>query len=105
VLEPLQIEPADFESIAINYLLHCLPGNIPGKGIVFQSLKRLLKPGGVLFGTTILGQGIQRNFLAKTLMRVYNSKRIFSNLEDNASDLENVLKANFREYSISVVGC
>ena len=105
VLEPLQIEPADFDSIAINYLLHCLPGNIPGKGIVFQNLKRLLKPGGVLFGTTILGQGIQRNFLAKTLMRVYNSKRIFSNLEDNASDLENVLKANFREYSMRVVGC
>jgi ubiquinone/menaquinone biosynthesis C-methylase UbiE len=105
VLEPLQIEPADFDSIAMNYLLHCLPGDIRSKGVVFQNLKRLLAPGGVIFGTTILGKGIKRNFLAKTLMRVYNSKRIFANLEDNASDLESILKANFRESSLRVVGC
>ena len=106
VLEPLQIEPADFDSIAINYLLHCLPGNISSKAVVFQNLKPLLKQhGGVIFGTTILGKDIKRNFLAKKLMQVYNSKRIFANLEDNASDLESVLKANFRDYSIRVVGC
>ena len=105
VLEPLQIEPADFDSVAINYLLHCLPGTISSKGVVFQNLKPLLKQGGVIFGTTILGKGIKRNFLAKTLMQIYNSKRIFSNLNDNAGELESVLKANFRDYSIRVIGC
>ena len=105
VLEPLQIEPADFDSVAINYVLHCLPGTISSKGVVFQNLKPLLKHGGVIFGTTILGKGIKRNFLAKTLMQVYNSKRIFANLNDNAGDLESVLKATFRDHSIRVIGC
>jgi hypothetical protein len=63
---------------------------------VFSHLKPLLDPkGGVIFGTTILGKGIRRNFLAKALMHAYNAKGIFANLDDNAADLENILKANF----------
>jgi len=106
VLEPIRIDAAEFDSIAINYLLHCLPGNIPSKGAVFENLKPLLnKNGGVIFGTTILGTGIKRNFLAKILMRAYNSKKIFGNTYDHANDLERVLKENFRDYSMHVVGC
>jgi len=105
VLEPLPID-AEFDSIGINYLLHCLPGNLPSKGIVFQNLKPLLnKNGGVIFGTTILGTGIKRNVLAKMLMRAYNSKKIFGNTYDHAADLERVLKENFRDTSMQVVGC
>lgn len=105
-LEPLRIEPADFDSIALNYLLHCLPGNILSKGAVFRNLKPLLNNnGGVTFGTTILGRGIKRNLLAKILMRAYNSKRVFSNTDDNVTDLESALKDNFRDYSVRVVGC
>lgn len=106
VLEPLRIELAHFHSIALNYLLHCLPGNILSKEVVFRNLKPLLEQNnGVLFGTTILGRGIEQNFLAKTLMRIYNAKGIFGNVNDNATDLESVLKANFRDYSIRVFGC
>ena len=105
VLEPLCIEPADFDSIALGYLLHCLPGNILGKQAVFRNLKPLLNDNGVIFGTTVLGKGVKRNFLAKTLMRAYNSKGIFGNSDDNAADLEQVLKDNFRDYSFRVVGC
>lgn len=105
-LEPFRIETAGFDSIAINYLLHCLPGNLLDKGAVFRNLKPLLNPnGGVIFGSTILGQGTRQNLLAKTLMRVYNSKGIFGNMDDNAADLENVLQDNFREYTIGFVGC
>jgi len=106
VLEPFKIEAADFDTIALNYLLHCLPGNLLSKGAAFRNLKPLLnKNNGVIFGTTILGAGTKRNFLAKILMRAYNSKGIFSNLNDNAADLESVLKDNFRDYSIHIVGC
>ena len=38
-------------------------------------------------------------------MRAYNSKGIFSNLNDNAADLERVLKDTFRDYSVRIVGC
>jgi ubiquinone/menaquinone biosynthesis C-methylase UbiE len=101
-----QLEEADFDTISLNYLLHCLPGNLLSKGAVLRNLKPLLNEnGGVIFGTTILGAGIKQNFLAKVLMRAYNSKRIFSNLNDNAADLERVLQDNFRDYSIHIVGC
>jgi ubiquinone/menaquinone biosynthesis C-methylase UbiE len=106
VLEPLHMEPAGFDSIAINYLLHCLPGNLLDKGIVFRNLKPLLNHrGGVIFGTTILGKGVPQNYLAKTLMRIYNSKRIFGNLDDQIIDLDNVLQENFRDYTLRVTGC
>lgn len=106
VLEPLRIEPASFDSIALNYVLHCLPGNLLSKAAAFIHLKPLLNiDGGVMFGTTILGQGVEQNLLARTLMRIYNSRGIFSNMNDNTADLESVLKDNFREYDIRVVGC
>jgi ubiquinone/menaquinone biosynthesis C-methylase UbiE len=105
VMEPLPIE-VEFDSIAINYLLHCLPGNISDKGVVFKNLKPLLSEnGGVVFGTTILGTGVRQNALARILLRVYNSKGIFGNTYDRATDLERVLKENFRDYSLHVVGC
>ncbi len=105
VLEPIRIEPADFDSIALNYLLHCLPGNIRTKGALFQNLKSLLNNHGVIFGTTILGKGVRQNILARALMRAYNWTGIFANVNDNATDLEDVLRVNFRDYSIRVVGC
>ena len=107
VLEPLELD-AKFDSIALNYLLHCLPGTMRSKGVVFDHLKPLLNPGGVIFGTTILGAAtpdIQANALARTLMRLYNSRGVFSNAQDNLSDLEDPLKANFCEISTRVVGC
>ena len=105
VLQPLPIEPAQFDSIGLNYVLHCLPGNFRGKAVVFRNLKPLLRKDGVIFGTTILGLGITKNVLAKPLMRVYNSKGIFGNTYDHAADLERGLKENFHEYSLHIVGC
>jgi hypothetical protein len=105
VLKPLPIE-AEFDSIAVNYLLHCLPGNLSDKGVVLKNLKPLLSEnGGVVFGTTILGAGVRQNALARILMRVYNSKGIFGNSHDRAADLERILKENFRGSIIHVVGC
>src|SRR6266496_5358882 len=35
VLEPLALDLPKFDSLALNYLLHCLPGNLQHKQIVF----------------------------------------------------------------------
>ncbi len=105
VLGPLQIEPASFDSIALNYVLHCLPGTMLSKGHVFRNLKPLLAEGGRVFGTTVLGKGIRRNWLAKVHMRMYNSRGIFCNADDNVEDLDSVLRDNLSEYSIHLVGC
>jgi Methyltransferase domain len=105
VLEPLPVEPAGFDSIALNYLLHCLPGSMLSKGGVFRNLRPLLGDRGKVFGTTILGQGVEHNWAASRLMHLYNSKGIFGNINDSAADLERILKDNFRDYSLDQVGC
>jgi hypothetical protein len=105
VLEPLPFKAAQFDSLALNYVLHCLPGTLRSKGVVFGSLKPWLNKDGVIFGTTILGAGVKKNFLAKRLMRAYNSKKIFGNTYDHAADLEKGLQENFRDYTLHVVGC
>jgi len=105
VMEPLQLNAPKFDSIALNYLLHCLPGTMPSKQEVFQYLKAWLNPGGIMFGTTILGQGIRPNFLARRLMALYNAKGIFSNREDSLAALETNLKQYFQDSWTKVIGC
>ncbi len=105
VLEPQRIEPSGFDSIALNNLLHCLPGKMVEKGIVFRNIKPLLSANGKVFGVTVLGKGIRPNGLAKFHLRVYNSKGIFGNRDDSQEDLERILKENFSDYEIRQVGC
>lgn len=105
VLQPLPSDMPKFDSIALNYLLHCLPGTMQSKQVVFDNLKPWLNPGGVVFGTTILGQGIRPNSLARRLMKLYNAKAIFSNSHDDLSNLEAILKQHLQEYETKVVGC
>jgi hypothetical protein len=104
-LQCIDIGVSGFDSISLNYLLHCLPGNLASKGIVFEHAKPLLRDGGVIFGSTILGEGVRHNPLAKRLMKIYNAKGIFSNLSDRQSDLEAGLKAHFDEHTIHIAGC
>ena len=105
ILEPLPFDAPKFDSIALNYLIHCLPGTMKSKAVVFDNLKSWLNPGGVVFGTTILGQGIDPNFLARRLMKLYNTRRIFSNSYDNLTDLEAILSRHFPDYRTNIVGC
>ncbi len=104
VLEPITLEAKKFDSIGINYLLHCLPGSMESKSIAFDYLRAMMNPNAVIFGSTLL-QGIPRNWFAQRLMGVYNSKGIFSNQDDDLEGLERSLSKRFRDVSIQVVGC
>ncbi len=105
VLEPIEIGDSGFGSIGLNYLLHCLPGNMISKRAVFENLKPLLREGGVIFGTTILGGDVRRNWLARVYMRIFNYKRVFSNYDDRREDLEQGLAETFGRYEVSTRGC
>jgi len=104
-LQRIDISMSGFDSISLNYLLHCLPGNLASKSIVFEHVKPLLRDGGVIFGSTILGEGVRHNPLAKQLIKIYNATGVFSNLSDRQSDLEAGLKAHFDEPTIHIAGC
>jgi hypothetical protein len=105
VLDPISLSGEKFDSIGINYLLHCLPGSIESKSAAFEHLKELMNPNAVLFGSTLLQGGVQRNWIAKRLMEVYNKKGVFSNQNDDLEGLKQVLSHCFRDMSVEVVGC
>lgn len=105
VLETINLDAEKFDSVGINYLLHCLPGNLEKKSVCFDYLKALMNPGAVLFGSTILQGGVLRNWFAKRLMAFYNKKGIFSNQDDNLEDLKSVMNQRFKDVSVEVIGC
>ncbi len=105
VLRGIDIDMSGFGSVSLNYLLHCLPGDLASKSVVFEYVKPLLRDGGVIFGSTILGEGVRHNPLAKQLMKIHNAKGIFSNWSDRQSDLEAGLKAHFEEHEIRIAEC
>ncbi len=105
VLEPISFDGAKFDSLGINYLLHCLPGSIESKAVAFDYLKPLLNPNAVVFGSTLLQGGVHRNWSAKRLMDVYNKKGIFTNQSDDLECLKEELGKRFRDVSVEVVGC
>lgn len=105
VLDPIDLEIPRFDSISMTYLLHCLPGTIKTKSAVFRHLKPLLKHGGVMFGATLLSEGVYRSWAAKRLMAFYNSKGIFSNDQDDLQGLRAMLSEHFTAVSVEIVGC
>ncbi|WP_298770274.1 methyltransferase [uncultured Shewanella sp.] len=105
VLAPLELNCEPFDSISMNYLLHCLPGDLVAKSVVFEHLIPYLNEGGTLFGSTILGQGTQPGYFATKLMNFYNHKGIFDNLSDDLMSLETILNKHFQKVKIEMRGC
>ena len=105
ILLPLEESIAPFDSIGVNYLLHCLPGVMAEKTILFDHLRPLMKPGCRVFGSTLLQGDVPRGGLARWLMRLYNRKAIFSNEEDTVAGLRQALTQRFVDVEIEVIGC
>jgi ubiquinone/menaquinone biosynthesis C-methylase UbiE len=104
LLEPVNQRIAQFDSIAINYVLHCVPGDFKEKGVVFTHLQALLTDDGVLFGTTVLSEQVRKNALAKLFMWLMNSLGVFNNRHDNECELKECLAAHFRVLQFELVG-
>lgn len=105
VLAPICLDADKFDSVGINYLLHCIPGSIESKAAALDHLKALMNPNAVLFGSTLLQSGVPHSWLAKRLMSAYNKKGIFSNRHDDLEGLKRALSQRFRDVSVEVVGC
>jgi len=106
VLEPLLLNGARFDSIGLNYVLHCLPGRLEQKAPrVFDHLLPHLQDEGVLFGATVLGRDLSIPFAARMAMAIYNWKGIFSNQEDSLGGMMEALSSRFRTFNVEVCGC
>ena len=87
------------------YVLHCLPGDLAAKAVVFDNLNAFLSAAGVIFGATVLRGGVHPSLLARKLMDAYNARGIFSNMEDHLGALRAILGERYEEVQINIVGC
>jgi hypothetical protein len=93
-----------FHSAGLCYLLHCLPGTMTEKSIVFDHLAPQLAPGSRVFGATIVRGDAPRSRTAQALMDLYNRKGIFSNADDSVEALGLELRRRFRDVEIALRG-
>ncbi|MHA7773957.1 class I SAM-dependent methyltransferase [Roseibium sp. M-1] len=94
-----------FGSIALNYVLHCLPGTMTDKACLFDHLRPHLAEDGTVFGATILQGDAPRSAAARKLMQIYNAKGVFSNEQDTEASLRLELEKRFGEVEIERIGC
>lgn len=94
-----------YDSISLFFLLHCLPGPLEEKMKLFTSLKPHLAQKGVLYGSTILGKGVQHKWFGTRLMNFYNSKGIFGNRDDGEYEIRQALCKEYENVETRVIGC
>jgi SAM-dependent methyltransferase len=105
VLQPMDLGVRRFDSVAMNYVVHCLPVSWPHKGAVFAHLKTLLNPGGTLFGATLVQDELAPGTVASGLMRWFNARGTLHNLADTRARLVEGLEQHFDTVRVEQVGC
>jgi SAM-dependent methyltransferase len=103
-LEPFELPSGAFESVGLNWLLHCLPGDIATKSVVFDNCKTVLAPGGVVFGSTVLSRGVRHTRWSRWMMERLNRDGTFTNGDDDLDGLKTQLDQRFGSVQVEVVG-
>lgn len=104
VLEPLPVPDGAFDSVALNFVLHCVPGDLRAKGEALRHAAAACRPGGRVFGATILGLGVRHNPAGKVMLRVGNAMGGFHNRADRLEDLAAAMDTHFTEHQLRVRG-
>jgi ubiquinone/menaquinone biosynthesis C-methylase UbiE len=104
-LEPFGLPTGAFDSVGLNWLLHCIPGDMTAKGAVFDHCKAVLAPGGAVFGSTVLTGGVPQTWFSRWMLDQLNDKNeSFSNRDDDLETLESQLDQRFDDTQVDVVG-
>jgi len=106
VRAPFQLGGSSFTSVSMTYLLHCVPGDMADKGIVFRNVSEVMRPGATLFGATILGHGAPKSAIGRLLMSTYLRLGIFSNASDDEASLRAAVEqGGFSQIDVWTEGC
>jgi hypothetical protein len=105
VLQPLRgVSPA-FDSIALNGVLHCLPGSLRDKSRVFDHLAMLARPGTTIFGCTLVSDHIAIRWRRRAVHALLNQLRVIDNRGDHIADLRAALECRFVDCRVEIAGC
>ena len=102
ILEPCNGHVDQYQSISLNYVLHCLPGDFNHKTVAFGHLKELLLKDGVLFGATVIGRNNKGHLAAQLFMRLLNVIGLFNNTNDEPEKLRTGLGQYFSYVDVDV---
>jgi ubiquinone/menaquinone biosynthesis C-methylase UbiE len=104
VLKPLALDSGRFDSVGMNFLLHCLPGDMAGKAAAFDHLLPYVRPGGRLFGSTVLAHGVRHSRPARGLIDSFNKDGTFHNAADSLDALHAELAKRFTDFELRTRG-
>ncbi|MBO8191125.1 class I SAM-dependent methyltransferase [Streptomyces oryzae] len=105
VLEPLPVPERTYDSAGLNMVLHCLPGSsLREKGPALANVARAVRPGGTVFGSTILAHGVRQSRAARAVLRNHNARGILQNTGDSLEDLQAELERNFDQVTVRTRG-
>ncbi len=104
VLEPLPVAPKSLDSVSMNFLLHCLPGPMRCKAAALDNVAACVRPGGRIFGATVLTQGVPVAPLARVMFPVLNWRGVMNNRWDSLEGLQKALEVRFVDVRIDVYG-
>ncbi|GLZ37781.1 class I SAM-dependent methyltransferase [Actinokineospora sp. NBRC 105648] len=104
VLKPLDLGAARFGSVGLNFLLHCMPGGMAHKAVVFDTVLPYVEPGGRIFGSTVLSHGVQHGKLAPKALESLNGDGVMNNADDSFEQLDAELAKRFPRYRLWAQG-
>ncbi|NDV05024.1 class I SAM-dependent methyltransferase [Rhodococcus sp. IEGM 248] len=105
ILAPIDPAVGVFDSVAANFVFHCVPGTWPEKGQAFGHIARVVADDGVFFGSTILGTGVRHNLFGRALCALYNGPiKALNNTADDEDGLRTALSSAFEDVEITVIG-
>jgi hypothetical protein len=105
VLEPIHGIGPPFDSVALNGVLHCLGGDLSAKAPVLDHVAALCRPGGRIFGCTLVSDDVARQWRRRVVHACLNGLGFIDNRRDYVADLEAALARRFVESRIETVGC
>jgi len=104
ILKPLPPIANGFNSVGMNYVLHCIPGGFGRNRIIFDNVATALNDGGVFFGATLIPGKFRDGAWSWLLMQALNAVGIFSNLNHSLDELKSALDVSFSRVEIAVIG-
>lgn len=104
ILEPIQPIVHPVQSISINYLIHCLSGPIARKENLFDNLRRIGQEGCIVFGSTVIGEGVGHSLLARFLLPRLNRNGMFDTSSDDLLGIMDMVNRNLINVVFRIVG-
>jgi hypothetical protein len=104
VLQPMPKISRRFDSVALGGVLHCLPGDLPRKCRVFDTLQSLANPGSKIFGYSLLAAADTQRVRSRLVLQLLNRMRVVNNAGDRLDELSRQLSRRFAACSVEQVG-